>query len=63
MLCHDEVVGRGEIMESIWETSFMGDTRTLDVHVRLLRQRIEPDPYNPQYLLTVRGKGYYLKTQ
>ncbi len=63
LLRHDEVVSRGEIMESIWETSFMGDTRTLDVHVRLLRQRIEPDPYNPQYLLTERGKGYYLKTQ
>lgn len=54
----DEVVPRSEIMQEIWQTNFLGDTRTLDVHIRWLRERIETDPSNPQYLLTVRGKGY-----
>ncbi|MEM7127862.1 MAG: winged helix-turn-helix domain-containing protein [Chloroflexota bacterium] len=57
---HDEVVTRAEIMEQIWETSFLDDTRTLDVHVRWLRECIEPDPSKPQYLQTVRGVGYRL---
>lgn len=54
------VVSRSEIMHAIWETSYMEDTRTLDVHIRWLRQHIEPDPSTPIYLLTVRGKGYRL---
>jgi DNA-binding response OmpR family regulator len=54
-------VSRSEIMRAIWETSYMEDTRTLDVHIRWLRERIEPDPSNPVYLLTVRGKGYHLR--
>lgn len=57
---HDSVVLRGDIMQSIWDTSYLDDTRTLDVHIRWLRQRIEPDPSNPTYLRTVRGKGYRL---
>ncbi|MFN2200573.1 MAG: winged-helix domain-containing protein [Caldilineaceae bacterium] len=52
------VVTRPEIMSTIWETSYLDDTRTLDVHVRWLRESIEPDPYNPKHLVTVRGKGY-----
>ncbi len=60
MLHHDRVVQRADIMESIWETSFLDDTRTLDVHVRWLRERIEPEPSTPIYLLTVRGVGYRL---
>ena len=55
---HDEVVSRGEIMELIWETSYLEDTRTLDVHIRWLREYIEPDPSTPRYILTERGTGY-----
>lgn len=59
---HGRVVSRREIMEAIWETTFMEDTRTLDVHIRWLRQCIEPDPAaDPIYLYTVRGKGYQLR--
>jgi hypothetical protein len=58
---HNRVVSRRDIMQAIWETSFMEDTRTLDVHIRWLRERIEPDPSNPVYLLTVRGQGYHLR--
>jgi len=54
----DEVVSRSEIMQEIWQTNYMEDTRTLDVHIRWLRERFEIDPSNPQYLLTVRGIGY-----
>lgn len=60
MLRHDEVVGRSEIMEYIWQTTYLEDTRTLDVHVRWLREAIEPDPSNPRYLVTERGTGYIL---
>lgn len=56
----DTVVSRSEIMQAIWETSYMEDTRTLDVHIRWLRERIEPDPSTPIYLVTVRGRGYRL---
>ncbi len=57
---HGETVKRSDIMREIWETSYMEDTRTLDVHVRWLRERIEPDPSAPTYLVTVRGVGYRL---
>jgi DNA-binding response OmpR family regulator len=57
---HGEVVERSHIMKSIWNTSYMDDTRTLDVHIRWLRERIEPDPSSPIYLTTVRGVGYRL---
>lgn len=60
MARHGEVISRRELMEEIWETSFLGDTRTLDVHVRWLREQIEIDPSNPRYLVTVRGRGYRL---
>lgn len=54
----NHVVKRADIMQAIWETSYLADTRTLDVHMRWLRERIEPDPSNPIYLTTVRGVGY-----
>ncbi|MBW7885814.1 MAG: winged helix-turn-helix domain-containing protein [Caldilineaceae bacterium] len=54
----NEVVSRSDIMQCIWETNFMEDTRTLDVHIRWLRERIELDPSSPTYLVTVRGRGY-----
>lgn len=55
-----KTVSRQEIMYHVWETEFMDDTRTLDVHVRWLREKIEPDPSRPVHLLTVRGEGYKL---
>jgi len=57
---HGETVPRADIMQTIWETSYMDDTRTLDVHIRWLRERIETDPSAPIYLVTVRGVGYRL---
>lgn len=61
MLHADEVVHRAKIMEAIWETNYLEDTRTLDVHIRWLRECIEPDPSTPIYLVTERGIGYRLK--
>jgi DNA-binding response OmpR family regulator len=57
---HDQVLSRQEIMHQVWETNYLEDTRTLDVHIRWLRERIEPEPSEPRYLVTVRGKGYRL---
>jgi DNA-binding response OmpR family regulator len=53
-----ELITRKRLMNQIWETDFMGDTRTLDVHIRWLREAIEEDPTHPIYLRTVRGQGY-----
>jgi DNA-binding response OmpR family regulator len=52
------VLGRRAIMRDVWETEYVGDTRTLSVHVRWLRKKIEDDPDNPRLLRTVRGVGY-----
>jgi len=46
------------LLEHLWGYEYFGDTRTVDVHVRRLRQKIEDDPANPEYLETVRGVGY-----
>jgi DNA-binding response OmpR family regulator len=61
MVHANQVVKRGDIMEAIWETNYLDDTRTLDVHIRWLRECIEPDPSQPVYLVTERGQGYQLK--
>jgi DNA-binding response OmpR family regulator len=58
MQAQGEVVPRERLMAEVWETDFLEDTRTLDVHIRWLRQIIEPAPGKPHYLLTVRGVGY-----
>ena len=55
-----EVLERKRLFKDIWETDYIGDTRTLDVHISWLRQAIEADPRNPQYLKTIRGVGYRL---
>jgi DNA-binding response OmpR family regulator len=52
------VLTRQEIIKEVWETDYIGDTRTLNVHVRWLRQKIEDDPNVPCFLRTVRGMGY-----
>lgn len=62
LLMHHEgkVVTREKLMGDVWNTDFLEDTRTLDVHVRWLRQVIEPDPSSPRHLHTAWGKGYFL---
>jgi len=52
------VVSRDLILERVWGWSYSGGTRTVDVHVRWLREKIEPDPSSPQRIQTVRGVGY-----
>ncbi|MPR00477.1 response regulator [Modestobacter sp. I12A-02628] len=52
------VLTRGQLIDRVWGSDYVGDTKTLDVHVKRLRAKVEPDPANPQYLLTVRGLGY-----
>lgn len=52
------VVSRAAIMAEVWETEYTADTRTLDVHIRWLREKVEVDPSRPQYIQTVRGRGY-----
>ena len=55
------VFSREQLLEKVWGYDFAGDTRTVDVHIRWLRQKIEADPANPKYLVTVRGTGYKLE--
>jgi two-component system response regulator RegX3 len=52
------VLTRGQLIDRIWGADYVGDTKTLDVHVKRLRAKIEPDPAQPRYLQTVRGLGY-----
>jgi two-component system response regulator RegX3 len=52
------VLTRGQLIDRIWGSDYVGDTKTLDVHVKRLRSKVEPDPSHPVHLLTVRGLGY-----
>ena len=52
------VLTRGQLIDRIWGADYVGDTKTLDVHVKRLRSKIEQEPSRPQYLVTVRGLGY-----
>lgn len=52
------VMTRGQLIDRIWGSNYVGDTKTLDVHVKRLRSKIERDPSNPERLITVRGLGY-----
>lgn len=52
------VLTRGQLIDRVWGSDYVGDTKTLDVHVKRLRGKIEPDPSVPRYLITVRGLGY-----
>jgi DNA-binding response OmpR family regulator len=56
----NQVISREDLMKEIWDTHYLGDTRTLDVHIRWLREKIETDPMKPALLLTVRKIGYKL---
>ncbi|MDD2486302.1 MAG: winged helix-turn-helix domain-containing protein, partial [bacterium] len=55
------VVSREMLLEKIWGQDFYGDDRTVDVHIRWLREKIEPDPSTPSRLVTIRGLGYKLR--
>jgi two-component system response regulator RegX3 len=54
------VLTRGQLIDRIWGSDYVGDTKTLDVHVKRVRAKIETDPSSPRLLLTVRGLGYKL---
>lgn len=54
------VLTRGQLIDRVWGSDYVGDTKTLDVHVKRLRAKLEPEPGSPQYLVTVRGLGYKL---
>jgi two-component system response regulator RegX3 len=56
------VLTRGQLIDRVWGADYVGDTKTLDVHIKRLRAKIEPDAANPRFLLTVRGLGYKLET-
>jgi two-component system response regulator RegX3 len=55
------VLTRGQLIDRVWGSDYVGDTKTLDVHVKRLRAKLEPDPAAPTYLITVRGLGYKLE--
>ncbi|HYO86814.1 MAG TPA: response regulator transcription factor [Dermatophilaceae bacterium] len=52
------VLTRAQLIDRVWGSDYVGDTKTLDVHIKRLRAKIEPDPANPQHIVTVRGLGY-----
>jgi two-component system response regulator RegX3 len=52
------VLTRGQLIDRVWGSDYVGDTKTLDVHVKRLRAKIEPDPAAPKHIVTVRGLGY-----
>jgi two-component system response regulator RegX3 len=52
------VLTRSQLIDRVWGSDYVGDTKTLDVHVKRLRAKVEADPANPVHLQTVRGLGY-----
>ncbi|WP_151525458.1 response regulator transcription factor [Serinicoccus kebangsaanensis] len=56
------VLTRGQLIDRVWGSDYVGDTKTLDVHVKRLRAKVEPDPSNPRHIITVRGLGYKFET-
>lgn len=52
------VLTRGQLIDRVWGSDYVGDTKTLDVHVKRLRSKVEPDPSQPRHIVTVRGLGY-----
>ncbi len=55
------VLTRGQLIDRVWGVDYVGETKTLDVHVKRLRSKVESDPANPVHLVTVRGLGYKLE--
>lgn len=58
-----QIVSRETLMREVWHTDYLEDTRTLDVHMRWLREKIEDNPNTPKLLVTLRGEGYRLETK
>ena len=56
------VLTRMQLIDRVWGSDYVGDTKTLDVHVKRLRAKIEPDPAEPRHIVTVRGLGYKFET-
>ena len=56
------VLTRMQLIDRVWGSDYVGDTKTLDVHVKRLRAKVEPDPAIPQFIVTVRGLGYKFET-
>jgi two-component system, OmpR family, response regulator RegX3 len=56
------VLTRGQLIDRVWGSDYVGDTKTLDVHVTRLRGKVEPDPASPKHIVTVRGLGYKFET-
>ena len=52
------VLTRMQLIDRVWGADYVGDTKTLDVHVKRLRSKVEPEPSTPRYIVTVRGLGY-----
>ncbi|MDY6052334.1 MAG: response regulator transcription factor [Rothia sp. (in: high G+C Gram-positive bacteria)] len=52
------VMTRAQLIDRVWGADYVGDTKTLDVHIKRLRSKVEPDPSSPRYVVTVRGLGY-----
>jgi len=58
----DRVLTRSQIIDRVWGADYVGDTKTLDVHVKRLRSKVEPHPSRPRHIVTVRGLGYKFET-
>lgn len=58
----NQVVARRTLLEEVWGSDYVGDTRTLDVHIFRLRRKLEKEPSRPQVISTIRGVGYLLRT-
>ena len=56
-----QVLSREHLLEEVWGYDYFGDGRLVDVHVRRLRTKVEPDPAHPRHVVTVRGMGYKLQ--
>jgi two-component system response regulator RegX3 len=57
------VLTRVQLIDRVWGSDYVGDTKTLDVHIKRLRAKIEKDPANPEFIQTVRGMGYKMERQ
>ena len=57
------VLTREILIDRVWGSDYVGDTKTLDVHIKRLRAKIEPDPANPVRIVTIRGLGYKFERQ
>src|SRR5699024_7739884 len=57
----NEIISREQLLNSVWDFDFVGDTRMVDIHISHLRDKLEKDSKNPEYIKTVRGIGYKME--